>query len=416
MPSLRWLWCLWCLWCLYGGLLVALVAATLLSQNRSDSCSAQVADEKEEQVSTSTVIIHDCRFSNKYGVYKYKVQRGSRVLWQIEDDVEDNVLEEFKARRPDLWDAHDCSICSHTAFTTGPTDYVVEGWMTCTRCSSAVCLDCAENYPSGRPLLWRRCYYDRCGSGYCPEHAERITTPNKWHGEWFCCVPFEVQASCTGVREEEDGWGVILEPNDFATWEAGGWKDEVHPSGLDLAQVWPYPSLSDPPQPTDMQQDSVAARSVAPSCRTESKMDEEEYAELRRHYLEPYQEHDPPSLSGTSGATLRHRRKRCARIESESPGFKALRKLIKALDRAGDHTEVYRLLRALCEWEERMIARGMPLPPALRTAMALRGESSVGAATVMVDLTDEQEPIDVDKYIVEVLVGKRADHKEEMKV
>ena len=77
---------------------------------------------------------------------------------------------------------------------------------------------------------------------------------------------------------------------------------------------------------------------------------------------------------------------------------------------------MYRLLRALCEWEERMIARGMPLPPALRTAMALRGESSVGAATVMVDLTDEQEPIDVDKYIVEVLVGKRADHKEEMKV
>ena len=249
---------------------MALVAATLLSQNRSDSCSAQVADEKEEQVSTSTVIIHDCRFSNKYGVYKYKVQRGSRVLWQIEDDVEDNVLEEFKARRPDLWDAHDCSICSHTAFTTGPTDYVVEGWMTCTRCSSAVCLDCAESYPSGSPLLWRRCYYDRCGSGYCPEHAERITTPNKWHGEWFCCVPFEVQVSCTGVREEEDGWGVILEPNDFATWEAGGWKDEVHPSGLDLAQVWPYPSLSDPPQPAEMPQDSVAARSVAPSCRTES--------------------------------------------------------------------------------------------------------------------------------------------------
>ena len=72
-----------------------------------------------------------------------------------------------------------------------------------------------------------------------------------------------------------------------------------------------------------------------------------------------------PTLAGTSGARLRHKRKRRARIESDSPGYKMLRKRLKELTRSGNRAEMYRLLSQMREYEVRMVARGIALPRAL---------------------------------------------------
>jgi hypothetical protein len=92
------------------------------------------------------------------------------------------------------------------------------------------------------------------------------------------------------------------------------------------------------------------------------KIDEARYAELRRHYCEAYEEHDAPTLAGTSGARLRHKRKCRARIESDSAGYKALHKMIKQLDRISNHAEVYRLLSLLYEYEVHLAPRGIARP------------------------------------------------------
>ena len=96
------------------------------------------------------------------------------------------------------------------------------------------------------------------------------------------------------------------------------------------------------------------------------KEEEDEAAELLEYYCEPYVESDAPTLSGTSGATLRHRRKRPARIETNTPGYNVLKKKITDLKRAGDRAEILRLLRMLRDWEMLLAPRGLTLPAALR--------------------------------------------------
>ena len=93
------------------------------------------------------------------------------------------------------------------------------------------------------------------------------------------------------------------------------------------------------------------AASEADVLVVKSEFDEADYAELRRHYCEPYEEHDAPTLDGTNGARLRHKRKRPARIES--PEYKAVRMTFKQLDRDGDRAGAYRLLRLLRDHEVR---------------------------------------------------------------
>ena len=80
------------------------------------------------------------------------------------------------------------------------------------------------------------------------------------------------------------------------------------------------------------------------------EIDEEEYRKLRRHYCEAWTESDAPVL-GNSGTTLRHKRKRQPRIDTNSPGWKRLRKELGELDRAGNDAEAYRLLQRVWRWQ-----------------------------------------------------------------
>ena len=132
------------------------------------------------------------------------------------------------------------------------------------------------------------------------------------------------------------------------------------------------------------------------------KIDEARYAELRRHYCEAYEEHDAPTLAGTSGARLRHKRKCRARIESDSAGYKALHKMIKQLDRISNHAEVYRLLSLLYEYEVHLAPRGIARPA------ALGGGAPADEVAEVVDLIgEENDIINVDTYILDVLRDKR---------
>ena len=128
--------------------------------------------------------------------------------------------------------------------------------------------------------------------------------------------------------------------------------------------------------------------------KTENETD---YAELRRYYLESYFESEAPALDGTSGARLRHPRKCCARLDQNSKGYGALKEKIKKLEKRRNHPEIHQLLHLLREWEQKNVTRGMPLPA------ALCGSSSTDVVET-VDITEEDEIIDVNTFILEKLL------------
>ena len=131
------------------------------------------------------------------------------------------------------------------------------------------------------------------------------------------------------------------------------------------------------------------------SEKVKQEMDEEVYAELHSYYYQPYEESDAPTLSGTSGARLRHKRKREPRIHSAA--YEPLRKKLKELDRAGDRAEAYRLLCLLRDWEMRLSARGLARPRAL-------GDGASSDIAEVIDLSGDTEPIDLDSFLTDVLL------------
>jgi len=122
--------------------------------------------------------------------------------------------------------------------------------------------------------------------------------------------------------------------------------------------------------------------------------DEEEYTELRRHYMEPVV---TSNAELAMGQRLR-RQTRPPRIEQNGPGWQALRKRVKALEQAQGHQEIYRLLRQLRDWELCPPGLGGRMPEALSS-----GAGSGGVAEV-IDISDEAVIIDVDTYIIDMLV------------
>ena len=113
--------------------------------------------------------------------------------------------------------------------------------------------------------------------------------------------------------------------------------------------------------------------------------DHTEYNDLHQHYCEPYVEAEAPRLDGTSDARLRHPRRHAARLLSYGSYGKHLLKKIQKHKKSSEHTEAFRLLRALRTWEERMAPLGLGMPPALRLTSLPISEQ--------VDLTEEQETV-----------------------
>ena len=140
--------------------------------------------------------------------------------------------------------------------------------------------------------------------------------------------------------------------------------------------------------------DAAPSPPALKSEATSDRFDEEEYATLRRHYFDPVVVENV-QLGG--GRVLR-RQTRPPRIECASPGFRALRGEICALEKAGEHARIWHLLRQLRAWEERPPSLGGALPP------CLRGTSDDDGAQEVIDVSDEHQIIDVDSFITDVLL------------
>ena len=119
--------------------------------------------------------------------------------------------------------------------------------------------------------------------------------------------------------------------------------------------------------------------------------DEEEYAELMRHYLEPVV---VQNAELAMGQRLR-RQTRPPRIQQAGPGWLELRKRVEALRKQGAHEEIHRLLLQLREWELRPPGFGGLMPAALSTR-----KHDVSEVHEVIDISDEAVIVDVETYIM----------------
>lgn len=142
--------------------------------------------------------------------------------------------------------------------------------------------------------------------------------------------------------------------------------------------------------------DSLKPDTILSSKRTRSPsppvFDEKDYADLTKRFLEErvYRDEELPS-----GMTLR-KKPMPPFIDTNQPGFKALKAKIEKLQQEENHAEIYQLLKQLRDWQ--VYNRGIP------TVCCEKRVLPVGACQ-MYDLTeDDPEIIDVDKYIVDVVL------------
>ena len=134
---------------------------------------------------------------------------------------------------------------------------------------------------------------------------------------------------------------------------------------------------------------------AAQTVKTE--FDQADYDALLKYYYEPIVQHNV-ELPG--GRTLR-RQTSPPRIEQDSLGFTALRKTIDGLKKSSapdSHNKIYQLLRELNAWQTRPPSLGGSLPS------WQRGSAEESAVTETIDLTAEETVIDVDAYIIDVLL------------
>ena len=131
------------------------------------------------------------------------------------------------------------------------------------------------------------------------------------------------------------------------------------------------------------------------TAKVKSEFDQAEYDALVKYYYEPIVQHNV-ELPG--GRTLR-RQTSPPRIEQDSPGFKTLRKTIEGLKKSNAPVDqIYQLLRELNALQMRPPSLGGVLPS------WQRGSTEESAVTEVIDLSAEDVVVDVDTYIIDVLL------------
>ena len=121
-----------------------------------------------------------------------------------------------------------------------------------------------------------------------------------------------------------------------------------------------------------------------------------EYQALRQRYLEK-RVRTGKDAALPDGIRLRQKTAQPA-ILNNTPGYKALKKQIHGLERKQDHQEIFRLLYTLSEWQK-SVNRPFPF-------VGDENDDDQEKPVELIDLTDDQEVIDVDAYILEVLLVK----------
>lgn len=129
------------------------------------------------------------------------------------------------------------------------------------------------------------------------------------------------------------------------------------------------------------------------SSSQEIAFNQEEYEELRRRFLEPRVERNV-ELPG--GQSLR-KKTYTALIDRDLPGVKAMKVKIAQLEQSNKHDEIYRLLLQLKEY----LIHNRPVP-------FMQTPNRSDEVNETIDLSNLEDPkiIDVDKYIMDVLLVK----------
>ena len=129
---------------------------------------------------------------------------------------------------------------------------------------------------------------------------------------------------------------------------------------------------------------------VTAKVHIKTEFDEDHYRDLRTTYLE---ESVGSKTLPHMGMQLRKTKDR-PRIERyDGKGWKALRKRIKELEKKEQHSEIYQLLDKLSRFEMKWGA----------FPMGKQGKND-GEVEEIIDLTDDHEIIEVDTYIIDVLL------------
>jgi hypothetical protein len=142
-----------------------------------------------------------------------------------------------------------------------------------------------------------------------------------------------------------------------------------------------------------------AAATAAPE-EEPSSFSETEYQTLRQRYLEK-RTRTGMDAALPSGIHLRRKTVQPA-ICIDTPGYKALKKQIDGLERKDDHEEIFRLLSTLSEWEKSV---NRPFPFVVAHNNGLDQDDDEKPVEIL-DLTDDQVVIDIDTYILDVLLVK----------
>jgi hypothetical protein len=142
---------------------------------------------------------------------------------------------------------------------------------------------------------------------------------------------------------------------------------------------------------------SAAAAATAPE-EEPSSFSEIEYQALHQRYLEK-RTRTGMDAALSSGIRLRRKTVKPA-ICIDTPGYKALKKQIDGLERKNDHQEIFRLLSKLSEWEKSV---NRPFPFATHDELDQDDDEK---PVEIIDLADDQDVIDIDTYILDVLLVK----------
>ena len=137
-------------------------------------------------------------------------------------------------------------------------------------------------------------------------------------------------------------------------------------------------------------QEEQSVREVTPEKVQSSRCDAEDYLALTERYLKP---RIRENAELPSGVTLRRQVRSCF-LDQNTNGFKELKKKVDSLLQKGDHDAVYSILCQL---------RNFEINPRCVPETFLSG---FGGVTEIVDLSQDEECIDVDEYIFNKILAR----------
>ena len=77
------------------------------------------------------VMIVGYRWSETDEEYEFHVRAGGHKRWKFEDAIAPDVVDAFKASKPDIWTRYACNHCGCSQFAESGCEEDLEGWERC---------------------------------------------------------------------------------------------------------------------------------------------------------------------------------------------------------------------------------------------------------------------------------------------